>query len=87
MVRTGAAVIGAIAVVLAISLATSAGPKSSRGCIYALLPGPVGAQQFHQCGAAARATCGSVFRPGAFTPDAAGIVAADCRGAGLPVGR
>ena len=81
-------VLGAIAVValaLVISLG-SASPSSSRGCIYATVAGPVGAQQIHECGADARSLCQSVNTPGAFTAQAAPVLAAACRKAGLPVG-
>ena len=75
----------ALALVLVISLA-SGGPSSSRGCIYATIPADTGAQQVHQCGAQARDTCQSVYAPGAFTQQAAGAIASECRKAGLPVG-
>jgi hypothetical protein len=78
-------VVAALAVVLVISL-VSPGPSSGHGCIYATIPGAVGAQQVHECGATARSTCQSVFAPGAFTRQAATAVAAECRKAGLGVG-
>ncbi len=77
--------IAVLAVVLVISFASS-GPSSKSGCIYATIPAATGAQQVHQCGAAARSTCASAKTPGAFTPQAAEAVAAECRKAGLPVG-
>jgi len=76
-------VVAAILVVLVISFASS-GPSSSNGCIYATIPGAVGAEQVHQCGATARATCQSVHA--AYTAQAAQTIAAECRKAGLPVG-
>lgn len=76
-------VVAALAVVLIISLVSS-GPSSSNGCIYATVPGAVGAEQIHECGATARATCQSVHA--AYTPQAAQTIAAACRKAGLPVG-
>lgn len=81
----GVAVVAALVLVLVISLARG-GPSSSRGCIYATIAGDVGAQQISQCGASARDTCATVHTPGAFTAQAAGVVAAECRKAGLPVG-
>lgn len=78
-------VVAALVVVLVISF-VSAGPSSGHGCIYATIPGAVGAQQVHECGATARATCRSVYAPGAFTRQAATAVAAECRKAGLSVG-
>jgi hypothetical protein len=76
-------VVAALAVVLIISFASS-GPNSGSGCIYATVPGVVGAQQIHECGATARATCQSVNV--AYPPQAAQTIAAQCRKAGLPVG-
>ena len=78
-------VVAALVVVLVISF-TSSGPSSKSGCIYATLPAATGAQQVHECGAAARSTCASANTPGAFTPQAAQTIAAECRKAGLPVG-
>jgi hypothetical protein len=78
-------VVAVIAIVLVISLASS-GPSSSNGCIYATIPGSVGAQQVHECGDTARATCQTVQKPGAFTAQAAATLATECRKAGLPVG-
>jgi hypothetical protein len=77
-------VVAALAVVLVISL-VSATPSSGHGCIYATIPGAVGAEQVHECGATARDTCGSVDAPGAYTHQAAQTLAAACRKAGLPV--
>jgi hypothetical protein len=78
-------VVAALAVVLIISF-VSAGPSSGHGCIYATIPGAVGAEQVHECGATARDTCGSVNAPGAYTRQAARTLARECRKAGLPVG-
>ena len=75
----------ALALVLVISFATS-GPSSKAGCIYATIPAATGAQQVSQCGAAARSTCASAQAPGAFTAQAARVIATECRKAGLPVG-
>jgi hypothetical protein len=76
-------VVAALALVLVISFASS-GPSSSHGCIYATVPAATGAQQVHECGATARATCRSVNT--AYTAQAARAIAAACRKAGLPVG-
>ena len=86
MIRSVAAAIAVIAVVLIVSFATT-GPKSSKGCIYATIPGPVGAEQISKCGATARSTCALALAPGAYAPQAAQTVAGECRKAGLPVGR
>lgn len=77
--------VAALVVVLIISL-VSPGPSSKHGCIYATIPGAVGAQQVRACGATARSTCRSVYATGAFTRQAAATVAAECRKAGLAVG-
>jgi hypothetical protein len=76
----------AVIVVLVISLGSS-GRSSAHGCIYATIAGVLGAQEVYQCGADARATCASVRTPGAFGAQAAQTIAAECRKAGLPVGR
>jgi hypothetical protein len=76
-------VVAVLAVVLVLSL-ISAGPTSGHGCIYATIPGVVGAQQVHQCGATARTTCRSVNV--SYRPQSARTIAAECRKAGLPVG-
>lgn len=80
------ATLAALALALAISLASS-GPSSGHGCIHATIPGAVGAEQVNECGATARSTCSSVNEPGAYTPNAARAIAAECRKAGLPVSR
>lgn len=86
MIGTVLVTVGALAIVLVIALSTT-GPTSSHGCIYATIPAATGAQQIHQCGAAARAVCESSQAPGEFTRSAARTIAAECRAAGLPVGR
>lgn len=78
-------VVAALAVVLVISF-VAAGPSSGHGCIYANIPGAVGAEQIHQCGATARETCRTVNAPGAYTPQAAHTLSVQCRKAGLAVG-
>src|ERR1700760_1418403 len=78
-------VVAALAVVLVISFVSS-GPSSGHGCIYATIPGAVGAEQVHECGEIARATCHTLNAPGAYTPQAARTLATECRKAGLPVG-
>jgi len=85
MVRGVAAAALPVVVAVVISLATSS-PTSSNGCIHATIPGPVGAEAIDQCGAPARDTCGGVFKPGAYTTQAADVLATACRKAGLRVG-
>jgi hypothetical protein len=86
IVRAVAAAVAVIAIGLVISF-TTGGPTSSNGCIRATIPGDVGAQQVSECGSAARNTCATVYTPGAFTSQAATVVADACRKAGLPVRR
>lgn len=79
-------IVAAIVVALAISIVT-VGSASGRGCIHTTIPGVVGAQEIDQCGAQARATCETVLHPGSFTRASARVLVAQCRKAGLPVGR
>jgi hypothetical protein len=80
-------IVAALVVIgIVVGVLTHSGPQSSHGCIYATIPGPVGAQQISQCDGQARQTCATIYRPGAFTSDAARTVAAECRRAGLSVG-
>ena len=85
MIGSVLAVVAAVAIALVISFADS-GKTSAHGCIYATIPGPVGAQEVDQCGARARETCRSAPKPGEFTPQAAHVIEQQCRKAGLPVG-
>lgn len=85
LIRGVLGVVLALAVVLVVAIA-SAGRSSAGGCIYATIPGPVGAQEVNQCGAQARATCQTALAPGTFTSQAARVIARECRKAGLPVG-
>ena len=78
-------VVVVLAIVLVVSL-SSGEPSSSHGCIYATIPGDVGAQQINQCGKQARDTCSLVNVRGAYTEQAAATIAAECRKAGLAVG-
>ncbi|HEY1590470.1 MAG TPA: hypothetical protein VGF81_01660 [Solirubrobacteraceae bacterium] len=86
MIGAVLATVAAVAIALAVSLAT-AGPSSARGCIHATLPGVVGAVQVNECGASARSICASVYAPGAYAPGAAQTLAGECRKAGLPITR
>jgi len=76
-------VVAVLAVFLVISFASS-GPSSSNGCIYATVPGVVGAVQVHECGANAQSTCQTAHA--AYAPQAAATIAEACRKAGLAVG-
>lgn len=85
MIGGALASVAVVAIVLLISIGT-AGKSSARGCIYATIPGAVGAQQISECGANARQICRTVRTPGAFTVESAQTIAIECRKAGLPVG-
>jgi hypothetical protein len=85
MIRGVVAVTAAIVVAVVIALATG-GRASSHGCIYATVPAATGAEDISQCGAAAASTCRSVRTPGAYTQQAARVIAVQCRKARLPVG-
>jgi hypothetical protein len=87
MVRGVAGAVALITVAVVVIALATAGRTSARGCINATIPGPVGAEEVHQCGAGARETCATVFTPGAYTKQAAMVVAEACRKAGLPAGR
>ena len=77
--------VAALALALVVSLGTS-GQSSGHGCIYVTIPAATGAQELNHCGATARALCASALQPGAFTSQAAHVLAVACRKAGLPVG-
>ena len=85
MVRSVLGVVAVLAVLLVVSI-VSGGKSSANGCIYATIPGPVGAQEINQCGTRARETCRTAAAPGEFTSQAAAVVERQCRKAGLPVG-
>lgn len=81
-------VLGVLAVLVAavaISIGT-AGKTSGHGCVSISLAYSTGGTQTYRCGAAARALCDGVGRPGGLTGQPAQTVAAACRKAGLPVG-
>jgi hypothetical protein len=83
-----ASVIGvslALVVVVVIAVA-SPGGHANRGCLAIEVPGPIGAQEFRQCGAAARAFCGSIHETADLSAVARNDVAAACRRLGLPTG-
>lgn len=86
LIRGVIGAVAVIAVVVAVAIAT-AGRSSANGCIHATIAGPVGAQEVNQCGSQARATCQTALAPGSFAAPAAGVIARECRKAGLSVGR
>lgn len=85
MVSGVLAAVAVFVVVLVVAIGAT-GPSSGHGCIYATIPGPVGAEQLDQCGPQARATCEAAAAPGAYAATAAKTVERECRKAGLPVG-
>jgi hypothetical protein len=78
-----------ILVILGVTLAVSLGTatkRSGHGCISVSLAYSTGGTQTYRCGAAARALCDGVNRPGGLTGQPAQSVAVACRRAGLPIG-
>ena len=83
-VGVGGALAVALAIVLILSL-THSDRRSGHGCIEISLAYSMGGTQDYRCGAAARATCSGVSRPG-LTAQGRQEVSSACRRAGLPVG-
>jgi hypothetical protein len=80
------AVIGAVAAALVIAVIVSlaaTGRDSGHGCIHAVYPGPVGAEEVYRCGAGARALCASLGSTPGYSGEARRTIAAACRKAGL----
>jgi hypothetical protein len=75
-----------LAAAVAVSFVVS-GAESRHGCIAATVPYSLGGQQLNQCGATARETCAAVGTSAGFSGAAGRAVAAECRKAGLSVGR
>jgi hypothetical protein len=75
----------ALVVVVIIAVAIPGG-RTARGCLNVEVPGPIGAQEFRQCGAAARAFCSSIASAADLSRVARQDVAAACRRQGLPTG-
>jgi hypothetical protein len=76
---------GVVAVVLALVLSGPSAPRRA-GCISVALAYSTGGEQLDRCGAAARALCAGVGRPGGIPGRPGQTVAVACRRAGLPVG-
>lgn len=79
----GITVVIVVGVVIALA---AGGPSSGNGCVHAIFPGPVGAEQVNQCGSGARSLCATVHSSGQYSAEAVRTIAAECRRAGLPVG-
>lgn len=74
-------------VVVAVIAITTKGHSSGNGCVDVVIPYSVGGQELYKCGAAAKALCAGVNTPDGFAGTAGQAVAAQCRKAGLRVGR
>jgi hypothetical protein len=85
LVRIMAGVTAVIVVAVVVSIATS-GQSSGNGCVHAIFPGPVGAEQVNQCGAGARSLCATLNSVTGYGPEALRTITAECRKAGLLVG-
>ncbi len=85
LVRIMAGVTAVIVVGVIIALAAS-GPSSANGCVHAIFPGPVGAEQVNVCGSEARSLCATLNASTQYGPEARRTIAAECGKAGLPVG-
>jgi hypothetical protein len=83
----GSVVAASAAIVLVVLIAVlSSGGKPASGCLNVDVPGPIGAQEFRQCGAQARQFCGSISTAGGLSASARQDVASACRRTGLPTG-
>jgi hypothetical protein len=78
------ALLGALAIVLAISLASHQ-RVSGHGCIDVSAATVIGGSELYRCGPAARALCGQPGRTGREFVSFQRALAAACRSAGLPV--
>lgn len=79
------AVVGALAVVLVLSL-FSGENHSRRGCISVGLAYSTGGETINRCGEVARSMCAGVDRPNGIAGASGRALATECRKAGLPVG-
>jgi hypothetical protein len=78
-------VVAALVVVLVLALG-SGEKQSGHGCISVGLAYSTGGETINRCGAAARALCGGVNRPGGTGGAAARALTTECRKAALPIG-
>jgi len=80
--------VGALAALIAAVVIASVALSSTRhvrGCVDATVPGPIGATEFHECGADARSLCRTLGPSGALSSYGVGVLADACRRAGLKV--
>jgi hypothetical protein len=75
-----AATLVAVVALLSVTLGDSR-PEPSPGCIYAIVPGVMGATPVDACGARARSLCA---RHATLTDPGSDAIQASCRHAGLP---
>lgn len=79
------ATLAAALVVVAIVAVSSSAPPVARGCLYATVPGFIGATEFHQCGRAARQVCLSAGPRDGLSAYGTRLLDGACRKAGLPL--
>ncbi len=82
MVGSVAAVSAAIVLIVLIAL-VGTGSKPASGCLNVDVPGPIGAQEFRQCGAQAREFCSSIGNSSGLSEFARRDIATACRKLGL----
>jgi hypothetical protein len=73
----------ALVLVVVISLLSSTS-KPARGCLNVDVPGPIGAQEFRQCGSQARQFCASIDTARGLSASVRQEIAAACRKIGEP---
>ncbi|MBO0768583.1 MAG: hypothetical protein J2O48_07850 [Solirubrobacterales bacterium] len=69
--------------VLVLAIALAGGSSARRGCFTANLPGAMGAETVHQCGAEARQTCSTVRQSPRYPPVVVALIRDACRAGGL----
>ncbi len=80
----GGVLVVSVALVLVVLIALlSTSSKPARGCLNVDVPGPIGAQEFRQCGAQAREFCASIDTTSGLSASARQEIAAACRKIGL----
>jgi hypothetical protein len=85
MVGSVLAASAAIVLVVLVAVLSSAS-KPAGGCLNVDVPGPIGAQEFRQCGTQARQFCRSISTASGLTAPARQDVETACRKTGLPTG-
>ncbi len=77
-------IVAAVAALTIASIGSTNHPR--KGCLDAVVPGPIGATFFKQCGASARNVCADLRSSNDLNATGVATVAVDCRRAGYPVG-